>query len=107
MRKLFPAKIYDPRPELPGSEEWVALLQAAKDWGTRNDDHFLYGHLLYFRLMGAELQESEEYGCVIRPVVEEWPGGQQQYDAAKQEYLKPYKQELTELVKRISEGVKA
>ncbi len=107
--KPFPDKIKDPRPELPGSEEWVDLLKAAKEWGLENSDHHLYGHLVFFRLMGAKLVEHEKHGYKIEPIPDEWPEGSRGYEVNREQHLKPYKKVVAALLKEISkeEGVKA
>ena len=93
--KLFPDKVTDPSPDLPGGELWVRLLELCKKY----NDPYLYGHLLFFRLMGCELKESKEHGYVIRPVEGCWPEGL--YEQRSKELLRPYRQELLSLLKEL------
>jgi hypothetical protein len=95
--KLFPGKVTDPSPELPGSELWVRLLELSKKY----DDPYLYGHLLFFRLMGCELKENKKHGYVIRPVEGCWPEGL--YEQCSKELLGPYRQEVLSLLKGLSD----
>lgn len=61
------------------SELWLQLLQLA-----REESEYLYGHLLYFRLMGTRILEGKN-GYILRPVYgsQGWKN-EAQYEAAKQ-----------------------
>ncbi len=106
-QKWFPDEIYDPRPELPDSETWVKLLEAAKEWGLKNNDYHLYGHLLFFRVVGTTLKEHEKFGYAMNPDSEEWENSVEGYEGARDRLLMPYRDVLVSLLKKIQhkEGV--
>lgn len=97
--KLFPDEDRDPRPELGGSDKWIKLFKLIKECSEKEKAVYLYGYLLFFRIMGCRLEENKTFGHVIKPIEGEWPKGL--YAKRSKELLTPYTDMLTELLQKI------
>lgn len=97
--KLFPDKDVDPRPNLKDSGKWLKLFKLVKECSEKEKAVYLYGHLLFFRLMGCKLEENKTFGHVIKPIEGKWPKGL--YAKRSKKLLTPYTDMLTELLQKI------
>lgn len=95
--------VTDPRPDLAeDSELWTQLLALAE-----TEDRMLAGALHGFRCMGTRIKRGQK-GYVLRPDVDPtgnlaWPS-QEEYEGAKEEWLRPYVRKIAELLKKLEEG---
>lgn len=93
----------DPRPDLPGNEQWAALLRLAR--GDADDASGVYGRLHGARCCGAVL-ESRRRRWKLAPTIDPterlsvWESHEAwDRDAAK--WLRPYSRQIVELLDQL------
>ncbi|NNM97845.1 MAG: hypothetical protein HKL89_09625 [Candidatus Dormibacteraeota bacterium] len=104
---LWPSQVgEDPRPDLPGSSLWAALLQLAA--GDADDPQGCYGRLLGARACGAVLERRTgrwRLAPVLDPSerVSVW-ATRADWDADAATWLKPRSREIVLMLSRLPQG---